>query len=48
LSHVGQAGTKYQLYEFTHEDVVGLIAQAPALRRGAGAPAAEPAAEPPG
>lgn len=48
LSHVGQAGTKYQLYEFTGEDIADLIARAPDLRRGAGAPAAEPAAEPPG
>lgn len=39
LSHAGQAGTKHELIEFTHEDVAGLIAQAPALRRTVAKPA---------
>jgi hypothetical protein len=39
LSHAGQTGTKHELIEFTHEDVAGLIARAPTLRRSAAKPA---------
>ena len=34
MASPGQAGLKHQLVEFTRDDVVGLIAIAPALRRG--------------
>lgn len=39
LSHIGQTGIKHELVEFTHEDVAGLIARAPALRRTGTTPA---------
>ncbi|HSL97289.1 MAG TPA: hypothetical protein VK831_01835 [Candidatus Deferrimicrobiaceae bacterium] len=41
LSIVGQASTKYQLFEFTREDIAGLVAKAPGLRRSTAAPAPE-------
>lgn len=41
LSVVGQASTTYQLFEFTKEDVAGLVAKAPGLRRSTAAPATE-------
>lgn len=34
LTTSGQAGLKHELVEFTRDDIVDLIAQAPALRRG--------------
>lgn len=39
MSHAGQAGATHELVEFTREDVAGLIARAPALRRDRAAPA---------
>src|SRR4051812_22507635 len=34
LSQAGQAGVKYELIEFTRDDINDLIARAPSLRRG--------------
>jgi hypothetical protein len=40
LTVSGQGGLKQELVEFTREDIADLIANAPALRRGNGTPAA--------
>jgi hypothetical protein len=42
LTVPGQGVMKHELVEFTREDIADLIANAPALRRGNGAPAAAP------
>jgi len=39
ISVAGQGGFKHELIEFTREDIAGLVAQAPAFRRGKDAPA---------
>lgn len=41
LTIAGQGGLKQELVEFTREDIADMVANAPALRRGDGKPAAQ-------